>query len=93
MEDERFVRTEDVYHGPRREAVEAVDRDIDLAEFGMNLSLDMRDYKTAYTAQQELKTLRLKRHFILTGSIHDVVPKDVLQKSVEAFKNTKEQTQ
>lgn len=65
-------RSEDVYPGPRRKAIDAVDANIKTHEDAMNVALDMGDYMLARSHQQWVASYRLGRDSLFTCSIHEI---------------------
>lgn len=64
--------TRDVYPGPRRSAIDALDYVILAHEQVMNQALDLHDYLSASAAQLLLKDCREKREALFTCSIHEI---------------------
>lgn len=71
-ETETFIRTEDLYSGPRRKAVEKLDREIHVFTEMLNLGIDNEDWELAYEAVQSLKALQAERHETIHTSIHNI---------------------
>jgi len=65
-------RTSDVYPGPRRVAIEELDRLISGYEESMNAALESGDLVRAHWNQQQLKGRRVERDELFTCSIHSV---------------------
>ncbi len=72
MTDVKRLRTEDVYPGPRRSAIEEVDLSIAMREADMNLAIDSGDWVGASKYRAELANDRAFREVLFTCSIHDI---------------------
>lgn len=66
------LKTQDVYPGPRRSAIDTLDYVILAHEQAMNQALDLQDYVAASAAQLLLKEYRTRRETLFTCSIHEI---------------------
>lgn len=66
------LRTSDVYPGPRRTAIETLDRLVWAYEEGLNLSIDAEDWEGATVSLEWLKIYRAERAQLFTCSIHEI---------------------
>lgn len=65
--------TNDLFVGPRRQAVLLLDAKIETAEHDLNNAIDARLWGGARLARNELKALREQRAYLFTCSIHDII--------------------
>lgn len=69
---DKRLRTEDVYPGPRRSAIESLDLVIEGYEEAMNAAIDVQQWDKASEAQEWLKMYRAERATLFTCSIHEI---------------------